>query len=190
MMDALLQAIVTFLIVMDPLPSLSVFLLLTKGFSHKEKLKAAREAVIVAGVLAFVFIFLGEPLLNLLGISINSFKIAGGLVLFLLGLEMILNLPISRQHAINCSVAVVVIATPLITGPGVITTSILTVYNAGLLITSIAAFVSLFVTWIILREAEAIQKLLGQHTLDIISKLMGLLIASLGINFIITVFGF
>jgi len=186
----LLQSIVTFLIVMDPVSSMSVFIFLTKRFSSAEKFKAANKAVVVAGILAFAFIFLGEPLLDLMGITFNSFKVAGGIVLFLLGLEMILNFSISKEKAKDYNVAAVIIATPLITGPGVITTSILMVNRLGLLLTSISALVSLFATWIILRGGEKIHKIFGQNTLDVISKIMGLVIASVGINFIISVFGF
>jgi len=190
MIVELLQSMITFLIVMDPVASMAVFIYLTKRFSSEQKFKAANKAVIVAGVLAFVFIFLGEPLLGLMGITFNSFKVAGGIVLFLLGLEMILNFSISKEKAKDYNVAAVVIATPLITGPGVITTSILLVDRIGLILTSISALVSLFATWIILREGEKIKEILGQNTLDVISKIMGLIVASVGINFIISVFGF
>lgn len=190
MLIDLLQSIVTFLIVMDPVASMAVFIYLTKKFSSAEKFKAANKAVVVAGVLAFVFIIFGEPLLNFMGITFNSFKVAGGIVLFLLGLEMILNFSISKEKAKDYNVAAVVIATPLITGPGVITTSILLVNRIGLILTSLSALASLLVTWIILREGEKIHKIFGQNTLDVISKIMGLIVASVGINFIISVFGF
>jgi multiple antibiotic resistance protein len=186
----LLQSIVTFLIVMDPIASMSVFIYLTRKFSSRDKFKAANKAVFVAGALAFVFIFLGEPLLGLMGITFSSFKVAGGIVLFLLGLEMILNFSISQEKAKDYNVAAVIIATPLITGPGVITTSILSVHKIGLVMTSVSALVSLLVTWILLRGAERIHKIFGQNALNIISKIMGLIIASVGINFIISVFGF
>ena len=190
MVTQLLQSIITFLIVMDPIASMSVFIYLTRKFSSRDKFRAANEAVFVAGALAFVFIFLGEPLLALMGITFNSFKVAGGIVLFLLGLEMIMNFSISTEKAKDYSVAAVIIATPLITGPGVITTSILSVHKIGLLMTSISALISLLATWILLRGAERIHKILGQNALNIISKIMGLIIASVGINFIISVFGF
>jgi len=189
MLVEILQSVITFLIVMDPIASLSVFLFLTKKFSAREKLRAINKAVVVAGALAFAFIIIGEPLLKLMGVTFNSFKVAGGIVLFLLGLEMILNFSISKERAKNYNVAAVIIATPLITGPGVITTSILMVHDIGLVLTSVSALISLLITWAILKSSEGIQRLLGQN-IDIISKIMGLIIASVGINLIISVFGF
>jgi len=124
-----------------------------------------------------------------MGIPLNSFKIAGGVVLFLLGLEMILGFTISKKKASDYNVAVSIISVPLITGPGVITLSILFVSQIGILITSISAFSSILIIWIILKQAEKIQKKLGKGNLSIISKVMGLIIASEGISLIISVFG-
>jgi len=186
----LLQALVTFFIVFDPIGTLPVFINLTKKFNEKEKIKAVNKAVAVAGILVFIFIFLGVNVLNFMGITLNSFKIAGGLVLLLLGLEMILNLQISKNKASDYSVAVSIIAVPIITGPGVITTAILMVSQIGILMTSVSALFSLVIIWIVLKEADKIQKKLGEANLSIISKIMGLIIASVGINLIISVFGF
>ena len=186
----MLQALVTFFIVFDPIGTLPVFINLTKKFNEKEKIKAVNKAVAVAGILVFIFIFLGVNVLNFMGITLNSFKIAGGLVLLLLGLEMILNLQISKNKASDYSVAVSIIAVPIITGPGVITTAILMVSQIGILMTSVSALFSLVIIWIVLKEADKIQKKLGEANLSIISKIMGLIIASVGINLIISVFGF
>jgi len=185
-----LQALITFFIVFDPIGTLPVFIDLTKKFNKKERTKAVNKAVIVAGVLAFIFIFFGEGVLSFMGITLNSFKIAGGLVLFLLGLEMILDLQISKNKAKDYSVAVSIIAVPMITGSGVITTSILLVNRFGILMTSISALLSLSIIWIILNQSHEIQKKLGEGNLSIISKIIGLIIASLGVKLIISVFGF
>jgi len=185
-----LQALVTFFIVFDPIGTLPVFINLTKKFSESEKIKAVNKAVLVAGVLTFIFIIGGESILEFMGITMNSFKIVGGLVLLLLGLEMILNLQISKQKAKDYGVAVSIIAIPVITGPGVIATAILMVNQIGIFMTSISALVSLSIIWGVLKQADKIQKKLGEANLSIISKIMGLIIASVGMNLIISVFGF
>ncbi len=186
----LLQALVTFFIVFDPIGSLPVFIELTKKFNDTEKRRAVNKAVLVAGVLAFIFIFLGKNVLDLMGITFSSFKIAGGAVLFLLGLEMILGFKIHKKKVIDYSVAVSIISVPLITGPGVITMAILLATEIGILTTAVSAFLSISIIWILFRQAESVQKKLGEANLRIISKIMGLIIASEGINLIITVFGF
>jgi multiple antibiotic resistance protein len=186
----LLQTLVTFFIVFDPIGTLPVFVELTKGFKNKEKAKAANKAVLVAGILAFIFIFFGKNVLDFMGITLNSFKIAGGLVLFLLGIEMILDFSFSKNKAKNYSVAASIIAVPIITGPGVITTSILMVNQIGIAITSISVLLCLLIIWILLMASLKIQGKLGETNLNIISKVMGLIIASYGIKLIIAVFGF
>ncbi len=186
----LLQALVTFFIVFDPIGSLPVFIDLTKKFNDTEKRRAVNKAVSVAGVLAFIFIFFGKNVLDFMGITLNSFRIAGGAVLFLLGLEMILGFKIHKKKVIDYSVAVSIISVPLITGPGVITMAILLATEIGILTTAVSAFLSISIIWILFRQAESVQKKLGEANLRIISKIMGLIIASEGINLIITVFGF
>jgi multiple antibiotic resistance protein len=185
----LLQALVTFFIVFDPIGSLPIFIDLTKKFNDTEKRNAVNKAVAVAGVLAFIFIFLGKDVLDFMGISFNSFKIAGGAVLFLLGLEMILGFKIHKRKVSDYSVAVSIISVPLITGPGVITMSIFLASSIGILMTSISAFLSILIIWIIFKHAEKIQGELGEANLRIVSKVMGLIIASEGINLIISVLG-
>ena len=185
----LLQALVTFFIVFDPIGSLPVFIELTKKFNDREKRKAVNKAVSVAGVLAFAFIFFGWNILDFMGIKLSSFRIAGGAVLFLLGLEMILGFKIHKRKVSDYSVAVSIISVPLITGPGVITMAILLSNSIGILTTFVSAFFSILVIWVIYKYAEKIQKNLGEANLRIISKVMGLIIASEGINLIITVFG-
>jgi len=186
----LLQTLITFFIVFDPIGTLPVFVELTKGFKKREKAKAANKAVLVAGILAFIFIFFGQNVLDFMGITLNSFKIAGGIVLFLLGLEMILDFSLSKNKAKDYSVAASIIAVPMITGPGVIATAILMVNQIGITITSISVLLCLLIIWFLLMIGVKIQGKLGETNLRIISKVMGLIIASYGIKLIINVFGF
>jgi multiple antibiotic resistance protein len=103
---------------------------------------------------------------------------------------MILDFSFSKNKAKNYSVAASIIAVPIITGPGVITTSILMVNQIGIAITSISVLLCLLIIWILLMASLKIQGKLGETNLNIISKVMGLIIASYGIKLIIAVFGF
>ena len=185
----LLKALITFFIVFDPIGTLPVFIDLTKKLNDVEKTKALNKAVLVAGVLAFIFVFYGESVLDFMGITLNSFKIVGGVVLFLLGLEMILGFTIAKKRPSDYNVAVSIIAVPIITGPGVISMSILFTSQIGVLMTSISVLSSLLIIWVVLKNADDIQKKLGRANLNIVSKIMGLIIASEGVKLIISVFG-
>jgi multiple antibiotic resistance protein len=183
-----LQAFIVLFIIMDPFSSYIVFEDITKRFSKKEKIKSINKAVIVAGTLAFIFILGGNSILDLLDISFRSFTIVGGIVLFILGLEMILNFKISKEKARNYNVAAVIIATPITTGPGVITSAILFTNSIGIFATSIATLTSLLVIWLFLRSYIPIGKTLGRDTIDIISKVLGIFIAARGIDLILSFF--
>lgn len=183
-----LQAFIILFIIMDPFSSYIVFEDITKKFKKKDKIKSINKAVIVAGALAFIFIFGGNTILDIFNVSLRSFSIVGGIVLFILGLEMILNFKISKEKARDYNVASVIIATPITTGPGVITSAILFVNNIGVFATSMATLASLLVIWLFLRAYDTIGKTLGNGTIDIISKIMGLFLAARGIDLILSFF--
>ena len=188
MLMEFLQAFIIIFIIMDPFSSYIVFADLTKKFSKKDKIKSINKAVLVAGTLSFIFIIGGNTILDLFSISLKSFSIVGGIVLFLLGLEMILNFKISKEKARNYNVAAVIIATPITTGPGVITSSIIFTNSIGVFATSMATLLSLLVIWLFLMAYNMIDKILGKGTIEIISKVMGLFIAARGIDLILTFF--
>ena len=188
MLMEFLQAFIILFIIMDPFSSYIVFVDITKKFSKKEKIKSINKAVAVAGILAFIFILGGKSILDILSLSIRGFTIVGGIVLFILGLEMILNFKISKERARNYNVAAVLIATPITTGPGVITSAILFANSIGIFTTSLATLISLLVIWLFLRAYDVIGKILGKGTIEIISKVMGLFIAARGIDLILSFF--
>jgi multiple antibiotic resistance protein len=173
---------------MDPFSSFTVFISLTKKFSKKEKIKSANKAVLVAAILAFVFVLTGKSILDLFSISLRSFTVIGGITLFLLGLEMILSFKISKEKAKNYNVAAVIVATPLTTGPGVIASVIIFTNEIGMVLTSLALFLSLFLIWLFLRVSEYVERVLGKEVIDIISKIVGILIAAKGIELILSSF--
>lgn len=182
------QTFIILFLIMDPFSSFTVFVSLTKKFSKKEKIKSVNKAVLVAGILAFIFVITGKFILDLFSISLKSFTVVGGITLFLLGLEMILSFKISKEKAKDYNVATVVIATPLITGPGVITSVIIFTNSIGMILTSLALLLSLFFIWLFLRISEYTEKVLGKEAMDIISKIVGILVAAKGIEFILSSF--
>jgi len=183
-----LQAFLMLFIIMDPFSSFTVYVSLTKRFSKKERIISANKAVLVAGILAFIFVSFGQLILDIFSISLRSFTVVGGITLFLLGLEMILNFKISKEKAKDYNVAAVIIATPIITGPGVITTVIIFTNTLGIALTSIALLLSLILIWLFLRYSNYVKRVMGKETLDIISKIVGIFIASRGIEFILSSF--
>lgn len=169
--------------VFDPLASLPIFILLTNRFDETDKIRSANRAVVVAGILFLIFVLIGNDLLALLGISAAGFKIAGGIVLLLMALEIIFGLNI--VHPSEHNVAWVIIATPILTGPGVITTAIILAARYGHLITLVGGTFALLITWVLLRNAVLIIKVVGSNVIEISSKIIGLLIVAMAVEFIL-----
>jgi len=180
--DFFYAAVLLFLI-FDPFATIPVFLSMTKGIDYEDRIKSANRAVLVATILFVIFVVIGKSLLDLFDLSIASFRVAGGVMLFLLALEIIFNIQLGRED--GGSVAWVVIASPLLTGPGAMTTAILLAETEGYLVTVLAGMPVLFVTWILLRNATRIMRIIGNNVIDITSRIIGLLVAAMGVEFIL-----
>jgi multiple antibiotic resistance protein len=184
---------IAILAILNPFGVLPVFLALTRGSSQADRKKIARTvALSVASVLALTAL-VGEKVLGLFGISIASFQVGGSILLLLMAISMMFaketqgaegaagELPDLR------SVAVVPLSVPLLAGPGSISTIIIyanlapNLLHIGIIILCIV--LASFITWIILRLATGIGRLIGALGLSIISRLMGLLLASIAVEF-------
>jgi len=192
-MFELLQLIVLFFVLFDPPASLAVFFVATEGMSAIERKKTALYAVLVAGLLSFGTLFFGEWLLKLFNTNINDFRIAGGIVLIILGIRMALGYPLfefSRTKKQNSSYAIAsLIATPLLTGPAVMTSTIIIRHDYGIFLTGLAISTVLLVTALIFYNSQKIYNLFGRIT-SVISTFLGLVIIAWGVNFLRTAFGF
>jgi len=182
--DQLIYAVALLFFIFDPFASLPIFISLTKNMDDREKERSANKAVLVSAVLFVIFTLLGTSILSLFGISLDAFRIAGGLVLFLMAIEIIFSLSFSRGNE-QSNVAWVIIATPILTGPGVISTAILLTASVGAFTTIIAGVIALAVTWGLLRNSIYIVRKVGNNTIEIFSKIIGLLLAALAVEFIL-----
>lgn len=180
-LNGLFYAATLLFFVYDPFASLPVFMALTKGYDEAAMRNSANRAILTSGVLLVIFILIGQQLLAAFGITTDGFRVAGGLVLLLMSMEIIFGLNLIRSSDQN--VAWVIIATPILTGPGVITTAIILTVQYGPITVLLAASFSLIVTWILLRNAYYVVKRVGTQVIDIFSKVVGLLIAAMAIEY-------
>lgn len=181
-LNGLFYAATLLFFVFDPFASLPVFIALTKGYDEESTVNSANRAVLVSAVLFLIFTLIGQQLLGLFGVSTEGFRVAGGLVLLLMSMEIIFGLNLIRSSDQN--VAWVIIATPILTGPGVITTAIILTVQYGPITVLLAGSFSLIVTWFLLRNAVHVVKHVGTQVIDIFSKVVGLLIAAMAIEYI------
>jgi multiple antibiotic resistance protein len=169
-------------LIYNPFASLPVFISVSKGMDANVVKSYANKAIIVAGVLLAVFVIIGPFLMDIFNVTMNGFRVAGGLVLLLLSVEIIFGM--SMWKGGENDAAWVIVATPILTGPGVITTAVLFSDQYGMLPVLLAGVISLAVTWVLLRNSASVMKVAGNQTINIMSKIVGLLIAAMAVEYI------
>ena len=182
-MEGVIEAFIALFVIMDPIGNLPIIINLTKGMPVKEVKKSIDKAVFVAGIILFVFLFLGLKIFKFFSIDLDSFQIAGGIVLLIIGILYVFgaSLKYVKHHGTDLSVP---IGTPLLTGPGVITTTIILVRENGTLVTVTAAFLTLLATYLILTNSARLYRILGEHWTNVISRVMGIILAAIAVKFI------
>lgn len=188
-MEDILRAFLSLFIIMDAFGVLPVFISITKNYPLQYKKKCANQAIYVAGIVLLVFLFFGLTILDFFGINFSSFKVAGGIILLILGIKIVLGLNFREEAASKYQLAVVPLATPLITGPGVITTVIILAGTYGYYVTLLVSLLNLLLAWIVIHNSEFFFKILGKQGSDVLSRIMGLLLTALGVQFIRVGFG-
>lgn len=193
----ILSAWFTLLIILDPLLSVSMFINLTQNLTKKEVIRQAFVATSVAGALMLSFLLFNDIVFQLLGIELESFKVAGGVILFILGLQIVLGLDIGGSSAGHKSLsdpdrvgkkamAGVIIGTPIMCGPGTITTVMILGAQNGIWLTLLASVLALVCIWLVLVFSMQIRRLLGETIIVILSKIMGLLLTAMAVHTIWT----
>jgi multiple antibiotic resistance protein len=194
-LPALIAAFTTLFIIIDPMGLSPIFLALTSGMTTSQRRIIAVRACLIGAVLMLGFLFLGEALLGFIGISMSAFRIAGGVLLFLTALEMLFQKRQVRREDNAAEVhqaddpSVFPLAMPLIVGPGAITTIILLAGQAegAADMAAIAAvmFAVLLTVLLAFIVAPVLERLLGKTGLNILTRLLGMLLAALAIQFIL-----
>jgi len=184
-------AFVTILVVMDPVGNVPVFLSLTRDQRPAQQHRAALQATAVAASVVFAFALFGQEVLHLLGISVAALEVAGGLVLVAAALEL-LHPPAPGQGRLRgqANVAFVPLGTPLLAGPGAIAATMVYVRRAhdvaqvfAVLGALLAVVVIIFVT---LRFSGLISRMLRDNGIELVSRVVGLLLAAIAVQLIAT----
>lgn len=196
MNDALsfgLLCFTSFFTLINPLSSMPVFMTMTAGLSVKERNQTAKKATIVALITIIIFAFSGQLLFNFFGISVNSFRIVGGVIFFIMGMDMLqarlgqVKIKDSEVKTYVNDISVTPLAIPMICGPGAITNSIVLMEDASNLTRKIILFSTIilvmFITYIIFYSSSRIIKMLGQTGINVMMRLMGLIVMVIAVEF-------
>lgn len=202
MLDYYINAFATLFVTIDPVGLAPMFLAVTAGMSQADRRRVAMRATVTGGIILLVFYLSGQTFLNVLGISVSAFRIAGGILLFLIAIEMIFGKRQARktetaekvagtaevEHRSVEELAVFPLAIPLIAGPAAISAIILlsgeapdTITYAGLgfvIFTIVAACLGSFLL------ADKIERRLGDTAQLIVTRLLGVILAALSVQFV------
>ncbi len=159
---------------------------LTEKIEPAQRKKVYNVATLVGFILLLVFALLGQEILNIFGLSIYAFEIAGGILLVIIAIRILISGSMHENVESPESLGAVPIAIPLLVGPGAITTTIFNLQAYGIIIATVAVVIVLSITWIILRFINGIYRFLGKTGSLVIARVMALLIAAIAIQYILT----
>jgi len=189
MMEALRPYILSFIplfVAVDAIGNIPIFLSLVEGTSKAQRHKIIFDAVFTAMVVAVVFMFIGTWVFSLLGITIPDFQIAGGALLFVIAVRLLL--PGAQKSVLTSSrdkdMGVFPLGTPLITGPAVLATTLMMLNSFGLIPTLVALVLNMFFVWITLVKTDTIMKVIGPSGIRAFSKIIYILLAAIAVMMI------
>lgn len=195
MVGYVIHSLVGLFAVMNPLGNVPIFLSLTEGYTPGDQRKTARKAIFIAFLIILIFLVLGHVIFQLFGITVNAFRVAGGILIFGIAYNLIqakhshAHHPHQDEHEESMNkddISVTPLATPLIAGPGTIATVMALAGGGNLFRDSISVFIAVVVvlagTYLILHFSGFISKHLGKTEMNVITRLMGLLLAIIAVQ--------
>ncbi|HII14916.1 MAG TPA: MarC family protein [Nanoarchaeota archaeon] len=183
MLAELLAAFFALFTVIDPVGNSLCYLGLTTKHTPEEKKKLANKAILISAIILFLFLFVGNYIFEFFSISTGSLKLAGGVMLFLIGIKMVFGNTVCEGGLDRMTIAVVPLAMPFVAGPGVITTAMIMSEKYGLIAAIAGVALNLIISWIFYRKADAIYKVIGKQWGDVFSRIIGVVLLALAMEF-------
>jgi multiple antibiotic resistance protein len=167
----------------DIIGTVPLYLGLTENLNEKQKNKVLTDSCIIATILAVLFVFLGKLILRGLGITIDDFKVAGGVLLFILSVYLLM--PGKTKEFVSGSlyedIGIFPLATPLITGPAVLVTAMMLLDSFGLLLTLTSLILNMALAWLVLKYSGLLIKVIGNSGVKALSKISYIFLAAIGV---------
>lgn len=189
MLKVLQSFVLTFIpifVAVDVIGTIPLFITMVDGATKRQRQKIIIDSITTATVVAILFVFIGKLVLRLLGITVSDFQIAGGALLFILSVRLLL--PGTQKGILTNNrdkdVGVFPLGTPLITGPAVLTTTLMMLDSFGIVPTFLSLLVNMVIVWVALNRADYIIKLMGPGGTRASSKIMYILLAAISVMMI------
>lgn len=184
----LITTFITVVVIVDPVGNAPVFLALTKDIDPVRRRRFANQAVVAATAVIFIFAFFGHYVLDYLGITVESLMVAGGVLLGMVALDMMKGRVNTGEVTGGTNAALVPLGTPLLAGPGAVVAAMLLMDQAegtdGKALVAAGILVSLLVVWLALTLATGLVRLLRDTGVDLLTRVMGILLAAIAVEFI------
>ncbi len=181
----IITSVIALFVVIDPIGNIPLFIAFTKQLEKAEHKTVSKTAIITAAALLLLFGVAGTQILGLFGITIFSFMIAGGTLLFIIAIELLTYGEWRFVSKVKEDIGVVPIAFPLLAGPGSITAVIISYQTSGFLITFLSIIIVMTITYVILRMVNPIYKILGNRGSMIVSRVFAVIIAAIAVEYIV-----
>ena len=183
--DDLLRSSIALFVIIDPIGTIPLFATITQKMKKKERDMVSKTAVITAGGLLMIFAVAGNQILSIFGITISSFMIAGGILLFIVSIELLTHGAWRFGGTVSDESGVVPLAFPLLAGPGAITSVILSFQTAGLAVTMLSIAIVIGITFVIFYLTSPIYRILGRRGSLIITRVFAVLVAAIAVQYVV-----
>ena len=183
--DDLLRSAIALFVVINPIGIIPLFASITQKMQKKERNRVLKTTVITAGALLMTFAVAGTQILSIFGITISSFMIAGGILLFVVSIELLTHGGWRFGGTVSDESGVVPLAFPLLAGPGAITTVILSFQTSGLIVTTLSIAIVIGLTYIVFYLTGTIYRILGRRGSLIITRIFAVLVAAIAVQYVV-----
>ena len=180
------MAFIPIFVAVDAIGMIPLFLSLVEGISKKQQQKILRDSIITATLVAISFMFIGKGILHFIGITISDFQVAGGMLIFILAVRLLLT-GSKKDIVLNgkgADLGIFPLGTPLITGPAVLTTTLMMRDSFGIAPTFVSLVLNMLICWVTLAKFELVIRLIGTAGTRAFSKIMYILLAAIGVMMI------
>lgn len=183
--DDILRSTIALFVVINPIGNIPLFAAITQKMQKKERNAVLKTTVVTAGALLIIFAVAGTQILSIFGITISSFMIAGGILLFIVSIELLTRGGLRFGGTVPDESGVIPLAFPLLAGPGAITSVILSFQTAGLAVTMLSIAIVILVTYVIFYLTKPIYRILGRRGSLIITRVFAVLVAAIAVQYVV-----
>jgi multiple antibiotic resistance protein len=182
----ILRSTIALLVVLNPIGIVPIYIALTQKMERTKRVQLSKTVIITSTALLFAFAIAGSLILAIFGITFSSFMVAGGVLLFIVAVELLTG---GGWRFVGSGVSeetgIVPLAFPLLAGPGAITAVIISFETAGLVVTAFSISLAIGVTYLILKQAERLHRVIGKRGSLIVTRVFAILIAAIAIEYIV-----